>query len=134
MPNPKALKSTSESLAVIPANYKFKYRGKGQINGRDTYVFQVTPRKKGQGMYRGEIWIDTATYLRVRESGYLVKTPSIFLKKIAFIRSYDIRNGISVPVSVQSTVETRLVGKAQLNIDYSNFAPADAGWGGNEDQ
>ena len=34
-----------------------------------TYVFQVTPRKKRAGLFKGEIWIDAATYLRVQETG-----------------------------------------------------------------
>ena len=58
----------------------------------------------------------------MQESGYLVKNPSIFLKKVAFVRKYEIRDGISVPREVQSVVDTRLVGKAELTIDFSNFA------------
>jgi len=51
-----------------------------------------------------------------------VKTPSIFLKKVAFVRKYEIRDGISVPRQVQSVVDTRLVGRAELTIDFSNFS------------
>jgi hypothetical protein len=115
-------KEQSPSLAVTPANYKFKYKGRGRLEGRDTHIFQVTPRQKRQGLFNGEVWIDAATYLRVQESGYLVKNPSIFLKKIAFVRRYDIRDGISVPRQVQSVVDTRLVGRAELTIDFSNFS------------
>ena len=60
--------------------------------------------------------------MRVQESGHLVKNPSIFLKKVAFVRKYEIRDGISVPLQVQSVVDTRLVGKAELTIDFSNFS------------
>src|ERR1051326_8038885 len=63
-PNDSALK-----LDVTPANYKFKYKALTQADGRDTHVFQVTPRKKRVGLYQGEIWIDTETFLRVREAG-----------------------------------------------------------------
>lgn len=112
----------SPSLAVIPANYKFKYKGRGALNGREVHIFQVTPRKKSQGLFRGEIWIDADTYLRVQESGYLVKNPSIFLKRVDFVRKYEIRNGVSVPVQVKTVVATRLAGTAELTIDYSNFS------------
>jgi len=115
-------KEQSPSLAVSPANYKFKYKGLGQLDGRETHIFQVSPRQKRQGLFNGEVWIDAATYLRVQESGYLVKNPSIFLKKIAFVRKYEIRDGISVPRQVQSIVDTRLVGRAELTIDFSNFS------------
>jgi hypothetical protein len=110
------------SMAVTPENYKFKYKGKAAWNGRDVRVFQVTPRKKRQGLFKGEVWIDAATYLRVRESGRLVKNPSIFLKRVEFVRNYDIQDGIAVPRRVESVVETRLVGKAELTIDFTNFS------------
>ena len=117
----EAQKDQAPSVAVTPDNYRFKYKGRSQLDGRDVHVFQVTPKQKRQGMFKGEIWIDAGTYLRLQESGYLVKNPSIFLKKVAFVRKYEIRDGISVPRQVQSVVDTRLVGKAELTIDFSNF-------------
>ncbi len=109
-------------LAVTPANYKFKYKGQGETDGRAVHIFEVTPRQKRQGLFKGQVWIDAATYLRVQESGYLVKSPSIFLKRIAFIRRFEIRDGLAVPRQVHSIVDTRLVGKAELTIDFSNFS------------
>jgi hypothetical protein len=65
----------------------------------------------------------------VREAGRFVKNPSVFLKKIEFVRVYEIREGVSYPTHIQSTAEVRMFGKAELNIDFSNFTrsePADA--------
>jgi hypothetical protein len=108
--------------AVTPQNYKFKYKGLSHYEGRDVYMFQVTPKQKRENLFRGELWIDAKTYLKVQESGYLVKNPSILIKKVAFIRKYDIRDGISVPKQILSIVDTRLVGKAELTIEFTNFA------------
>ena len=118
----EAQKSQSPSLAVTPENYKFKYKGIDRSTGREVHVFEVKPRQKREGLFKGEVWIDANTFLKVQESGYLVKNPSIFLKKVAFIRKYDIRDGISVPRQVQSVADVRFVGKAELTIDFSNFA------------
>ena len=118
----EAQREASPALAVTPDNYKFKYKGRGALDGRTVHIFAVTPKKKLQGLYKGQLWIDAATFLRVQEAGYLVKNPSIFLKKIAFVRKYDIRDGLSVPRQVQSVVDTRLVGKAELTIAFSNFS------------
>ena len=57
----------------------------------------------------------------MQESGYLVKNPSIFLKKVAFVRKYEIRDGISVPLQVLSVADVRFVGKAELTIDFTQF-------------
>ena len=98
------------SLAVplTPRNYNFKYKGKAQLDGRETHLFEVSPKHKRQGVFRGQLWIDAATFLRVQEAGYLVKSPSVFVKRIAFIRKYQIRGGVSVPTQEQSFTETRL--------------------------
>ena len=118
----EARKQQSPLVAVTPRNYKFKYKGLKTSEGRDVHVFEVTPRQKREDLFKGEVWIDARTYLKVQESGYLVKNPSMFLKKVAFIRKYEIRDGISVPVKVLSVAEVRFVGKAELTIDFTNFS------------
>jgi hypothetical protein len=118
----EAQKEQSPEIAVTPRNYKFKYKGVNRNTGRDVHVFEVSPRQKREGLFKGEVWIDARTFLKVRESGYLVKNPSIFLKKVVFIRKYEIRDGISVPRQVQSVADVRFVGKAELTIDFSNFS------------
>lgn len=112
------------SLAVIPANYKFKYKGeKTDPDGSQVYTFQVSPRKKKVGLFKGEIELDAATYLPVMEKGRFVKNPSIFFKKVDFQRSFRIQNGVAVPENMSSTIDAHLIGKVQLNINYSHFTP-----------
>lgn len=108
-------------LAVTPENYKFKYKGMNASEGHLVHVFQLDPRKKSVGLFKGEIWLDAQTCLPVRESGRFVKSPSVFLKKIQFVREYDIKDGIAIPRHIESTVDTRLWGPAEMRIDYSNY-------------
>jgi hypothetical protein len=122
------------SLAITPENYRFKYRGTTDYAGRTAYVLQVQPRKKRVGLFRGELWVDKATYLPLREWGELVKNPSVFLKSVYFVRDYMIWDGISVPRRLISDVDTRLVGRAQLTVWFENVkvgdqAPQSAGGG-----
>jgi hypothetical protein len=113
-----------QSLAITPANYKFHFKGQDtEPNGETIYVFNVSPRKKRVGLFKGQIWIDARTFLPVFEKGNFVKNPSIFFKKVEFERSYRIENGVAVPVSLNSTIDARLIGKVELNISYSNFEP-----------
>ena len=124
------------NVAVTPDNYHFKYKGRNQVDGREVHVFDVSPKKKRQGLYRGQLWVDAATSLRVQESGYLVKNPSIVLRKVQFVRKYEIRDGVSVPRQMQSVADTWLVGKTQLTVDYTNFSaePKSSGLGDLENQ
>ncbi|MBI2688970.1 MAG: hypothetical protein HYX27_21930 [Acidobacteria bacterium] len=108
---------------INPKNYKFKYKRMESFNGRQVHVFELNPRKKQLGLFKGELWIDDETALPVRETGSLVKSPSIFLKKVNFTRTYAMYNGAALPARVESVVETRIAGKAELDIRYSNVAP-----------
>jgi hypothetical protein len=109
------------SIAITPANYKFKDKGLAEREGRNVRILQVTPRKKRVGLFKGEIWLDPETHLPVREHGRFVKNPSVFLKKVDFVRDYEIVDGLAIPKHIQSVVETRLVGKAELTVNFSKF-------------
>jgi len=58
----------------------------------------------------------------VREQGRFVKSPSIFFKKLEFVREYAMNDGIAVPRHIESLVVTRIVGPVQLNISFANPA------------
>ncbi len=108
-------------IAINPENYKFKLKGLQVKDDKEVYVMEVKPRKKRVGVFKGELWLDPETYLAVRESGQFVKSPSIFLKKIEFIREFIIENGVAVPTKMISYADTRIVGRTELNISYRNF-------------
>ncbi|HUA83827.1 MAG TPA: hypothetical protein VMB85_08200 [Bryobacteraceae bacterium] len=117
--------SQSPETAITPVNYKFKYRGRANQDGRLVQIFQITPRKKRVGMFKGELWLDAETAMPVRESGRLVKTPSVFLKKVEFVNEYEIQNGVAIPKRFESKADVRIFGRAELNVDFSNFSRAE---------
>jgi len=110
------------SLSITPANYKFKYKGTVQGQSRKLYALRVTPRKKKLGLFSGELWLDAETFMPVRESGRLVKSPSVFLKNVQFVEYYAIENGVAVPQRLESRVETRIFGPVKLSINYAGFS------------
>jgi hypothetical protein len=112
----------SGAIAITPANYKFRYSGRIVQNGETLQILELTPRKNAVGLFKGELWVDARTGMPVRESGQFVKTPSVFLKKIVFTRDYELHDGVSFPSHIESTVETRIVGRAELQIYFKNFA------------
>jgi hypothetical protein len=97
----------SDSVAVSPANYRFRYKGSIGSAGALAYVFEITPRRKRTGLIQGELWIDSASGLAVRKAGRLVKMPSVFLRRI----------------DVAQDSYTRLVGRAELTIRERVCAP-----------
>jgi len=113
-----------QDLSIAPANYKFKFRGLQDHDGQRVYVFNVSPRKKEVGLFKGEIWLDPATCMPLREQGRFVKNPSIFFKRMEFVRTYDIQDGVSRPLHIDSVVQTRIVGPVELSINFNNYTRA----------
>jgi hypothetical protein len=111
--------------AITPANYKFHLKATMTADGRRTYIFALTPKKKRLGLFKGELWLDGETGMPLRETGELVKSPSVFLKKVAFTHTNQLHDGVAYPQKIEWKVETRLVGRAELNIDFSNFTRQD---------
>ena len=112
-------------MALTHKNYKFKYKGQAERNGYTVHVFQVSPRKKMVGLFKGELWVDARTCLPVHESGRFVKNPSMFLKKIDFVRDYTIKDGIAFPSHIESIVDTRFWGPARMSIRFTNVVRHD---------
>jgi hypothetical protein len=112
----------ASSVAITPANYEFRLKAARGPDGQTVQIFRLKPRKKRVGLFKGELWLDAETGMPLRESGQFVKLPSIFLKRIRFVREYAIRGGVSIPTSIESTVETRLVGRAELSVRFYNFS------------
>ncbi len=110
-----------EKLAISPANYRFRFRGKKPSDGGAVYVYQLSPREKKVGLFKGELWLDANSCLPVLERGKLVRNPSIWFKKVEFERQFAIQNGMSVPRKMNSTIDVRLIGIVDLEINYSNI-------------
>jgi hypothetical protein len=108
------------TIAITPDNYKFQINAIITENDRQIYIFKLSPRRKAIGLFKGELWLDGATGMPLKETGQMVKSGSAWLKSIRFVREYEMRDGISILKHLQSTVDVRVVGKAELTAEYSN--------------
>ncbi len=111
----------TSSVAVTPANYKFQLKAVLTQSEQKTYIFQLNPKKKRVGLFKGEIWLDGATGMPVRESGRWVKSPSVFVKKVEFVQEFALQDGVALPSHIESTIDTHIAGKAELSINFTNF-------------
>jgi hypothetical protein len=73
----------------------------------------MIPRKKREGLIDGVLWLDRETAIAVRESGYLAKSPSVFVERINLTRENDLHNGTIAERITHVSVEMRLFGQAQ---------------------
>ena len=113
------------TVAVTPANYKFRYLGSVEGNETAVCIFQIVPKKKRAGLIRGQIWIDSATGIAVHQAGRFVKRPSVFIRKIEVTRDTNLRDGLPYTRVTHVAIETWLVGSAELTITERTLQAAD---------
>ncbi|HEY2013837.1 MAG TPA: hypothetical protein VGH38_10075 [Bryobacteraceae bacterium] len=127
----------ASSVAITPANYKFHYKGAAKIGDTLAYSFLITPRKKREGLIKGELWLDGETGAVLRQSGYLVKRPSIFVKRMDVTRETVLQDGVAEMRLTHWSLEARLFGRAELTIQerpYSDTNPGSVSGPGNEER
>jgi hypothetical protein len=112
----RASETPAAAVAISPANYRFAYKGIVDDGERHAYVFRISPRGKRPGLIQGELWLDVETGIPIRRAGYLVKSPSMWIRRVAVIQEDSLRDGRVESRLTHITVGTRLVGRAELVI------------------
>ena len=113
--------------AISSENYKFSYKGRSRLNDANVHVYDVKPRHKRVGLFKGKIFVEASSGRLLRAQGRIVKSPSFFIKKIDFVQDYATVDGFTFPVHIHSEAETRLVGKAIVDIVQRDYQPQLAG-------
>lgn len=114
-------KDQPSDTAITRQNYKFSYKGTEQVNGRTAHVFQVKPREKRAGLFKGKIYIDVYSGNMLRAEGRIVKSPSFFIKKIDFVQDYAEVGDFNLISRIHSVAETRLIGRAVVDISHDDY-------------
>jgi hypothetical protein len=112
-----------EDFDLSAATYRFAARGTTRHGDRTAYVYRVEPRRKKVGFFKGEVWLDSETSTPLRESGKVVKSPSIFVKGVTFVHDYVLTEGRSTPRRLVLAVRTILVGKVDMTVWYRLGTP-----------
>lgn len=114
-------KGEGAQTAITGDNYKFSWKGVDALDGRTFYRYQVKPRRKRLGLFKGFILVDAVTGHLRRAEGAMDKSPSLFVKKLEFVQDYADFGPFSLPVHVHSVAKTRLVGRAVVDIYHERY-------------
>ena len=109
--------------AITPENYKFTYRGASHVGDRLVHVYQVKPRKKHAGLFKGRVYLDAQAGTLVRVEGNVVKSPSFFVKHIEFVQDYADVQSFTLPVHIHSEAKARIVGRTIVDIVHHDYQP-----------
>jgi outer membrane lipoprotein-sorting protein len=104
-------------------NYMFSYKSTTTMYGRLVHIYQVKPRAKRLGLFKGRIYLDARSGTLVRAEGSIVKSPSVFIKRIHFAQNYFDVEGFTFPAHIHYEVRTRIAGTAVVDIYDSEYQP-----------
>lgn len=110
--------SENQVPAITAENYKFKFKRKESFGDRITMIFELTPIRKMIGLFKGELWLEENTGREIRQSGRLVKNPSVIFKTADLTREYEISGESTFLSKVDYQAETRVVGKVLLKMQF----------------
>jgi hypothetical protein len=103
-------------------NYHFNMVGTEGIEGRLTYVIDVTPKRQEKYLMEGRIWVDATDYALVRAEGKPAHSPSSFwTHSVHFVHQYQKKGDFWFPVSTDSITEARFFGTTHVNIAYFDY-------------
>jgi hypothetical protein len=109
--------------SLTPVNYKFSHKSTTTLDGRPVHIYQVKPRTKRLGLFKGRIYLDALTGTLVRTEGSIVKSPSLFIKSIHFVQNYVDIAGFTFPSHSHSEAKTRIVGRVVVDIYDQDYQP-----------
>ena len=107
--------------ALSPENYNFELERTEEVDGRNQYCMKVEPLRKDKLLYRGRIWVDAEDFAVTRIEAEPARNPSFWIKKTKITHHYAKVDRFWLPASNQSESNTRLGGRAQLDISYTDY-------------
>jgi outer membrane lipoprotein-sorting protein len=110
-----------ERSAISPVNYTFSLAGEERVDDLRCFVLQVEPKRIDKYLFRGKIWVDTKAYAIVRIVGELAKSPSFWISRVDFVRSYRRVGTHWLPSRNESITKVRISGRNILTIDYGAY-------------
>jgi hypothetical protein len=120
------VKGQGAQTAIDEANYKFTHKSTEMFDGRMVYVYHVKPRKKRVGLFKGKVYIDASNGDILRAEGTMVKSPSIFIKKLEFVQDYAEFAGFVLPTQLHSIAKVRIIGRTIVDVFHRDYQPTPA--------
>jgi hypothetical protein len=112
-----------ESALINSSNYEMKLdkNGAGTLNGRQCLVLDITPRRKSQYLFKGQLWVDAHDYAIVQLKGTAAKS-AIFLANAAEVtRQYGEIDSMPMATHAEAVSGSALLGQTVVKVDYAGY-------------
>jgi hypothetical protein len=116
-------KNDRSQTALTEANYKFSYKSEQKLDEHEIYMYQVKPRHKKAGLFKGHIYLDVHNGNLTRSEGSIVKPSSFFVRKIEFVQDYVEIHHFIFPVHLHTTAHLRVLGRVIFDVYHRDYQP-----------
>ncbi|MEZ5287167.1 MAG: sigma-E factor regulatory protein RseB domain-containing protein [Vicinamibacterales bacterium] len=101
----------------LTSDYTYRLSGIDRIDGREAFAIRFDPRDDGRSLYRGTVWIDRATYRRVKVQTVqtALEAPLLSSEEIQFFSE------VQVPGGPPAMLMTRVIGRQSMLIAGRNL-------------
>ena len=93
------------------ANYEFRFLREEELSSQPCFVLEMLPKRSDKTLLRGQIWVDSLTYLLHRTEGEPSKAPSWWLRNARIALVYGNVDGMWLQTASESTADVRFVGR-----------------------
>ena len=107
--------------SITHNNYTFQLVGEEEVDGHRCFVLQTRSKRADKYLFNGKVWIHTAEFSVVRIAGQMAKSPSFWIKRVEFVRSYQRIGEFWWPSKNESMTQVKIFGKNVLTIDYGRY-------------
>jgi hypothetical protein len=106
-----AILRDNSATDMTTSNYDFRFLREEELGGQPCYVLEMLPRRSDKILLRGQIWVDSRTYLLRRTEGEPGKAPSWWLRDARIVLVYGDVEGMWLQTASESTAEVRFLGR-----------------------
>jgi hypothetical protein len=103
-----------DNAALSLANYQFVNEG---VAGDGQTRVRLTPRRADSKLVNGTLIVSADGHPVLLE-GKLAKSPSFWVKSVTVVKRYALLGGVSLPVSIESLADVKMVGQASFSMRY----------------
>ena len=108
-----------KEVNITPENYRFHFEKMEVWEGRENYVFAITPFRKSKYLIHGRIWLDRNDLEIARIVGSPAKRPSFWTSSVKIEKNYCKQGSRWLPAKLFSESQIFLAGKSKLEIEYN---------------
>ena len=114
-------KGEHEQTRIVPENYDFRLIGTDTLEGRGSYVLEISPKTQNKFMIRGRIWVDANDFAIARIEGQPAKSPSFWIRSVHVVQRYERIGQLWLPVMNESRAQVKVFGATDVVIEYFDY-------------